>query len=71
MSKTCYFSGKTTTFGRTKKHNYGGGWEYRATNKSRTFKPNLRKIRILEDGTPKTVWVSMKYYKKLRKDFAK
>jgi len=66
MSKVCYVSGKTTAFGRNRKHNYGGGWAYRAHATSRTWKPNLRKLRIVEDGTPRTVWISMKYYKKLK-----
>lgn len=68
MSKSCYFSGKKNVAGRTKKHNYGGGWEFKATNKPRTFKVNMRKIKIVEEGTPKTVWVSMRYYKKLQQE---
>lgn len=65
MGKVCYFSGKKTTYGNSRKHNYGGGWAFRAQRTSRTWKPNLRKIKIVEDGVKKTVWISMKYYKKL------
>jgi large subunit ribosomal protein L28 len=66
MGKECYITGKTTSFGNSRKHQYGGGWEYRAPATKRKWKPNLRRLKIVEDGTPKTVWVSMKFYKKIK-----
>jgi len=71
MSRICYFTGKTTTIGNQRKHNYGGGWAFRAHRTTRTWKPNLRKLKIVEDGTPKTVYVSMKFYKKLKQSLTK
>ncbi len=46
----CFVTGKCKTFGHNRSH------ALNATNRS--FKPNLQKVRILVDGTPKRVWVS-------------
>lgn len=46
----CYATGKKGLFGKKVSHSL------RRTN--RKFKPNLKKVRIVENGTHKTVWVS-------------
>lgn len=66
MSRSCYFCGKGVAFGGNRKHKYGGGWAYRAQRTSRKYKPNLRKIKIEENGTKKRVDICMKCYKKKR-----
>jgi large subunit ribosomal protein L28 len=51
----CHVTGKRTRFGHTVSH---------ANNKSkRKFKPNLQKVRIVEEGTPVKVWVSTRAIK--------
>ena len=45
----CEICGKGVTFGQNVSHSN------RKTN--RTFKPNIRKVKIVEDGTHKTVYV--------------
>jgi len=67
MARTCYFCGKSTTFGGNRKHKYGGGWAFRAQRTSRKLKPNLRKTKIKKDGKDKVVDICMKCYKKRRK----
>lgn len=57
MSKVCYFTGRKTVSGNNRSH---------AMNKTkRVFKPNLQKIKIIENGELKTVWASTKALKKL------
>lgn len=57
MSKECYFTGRKTVSGNNRSH---------AMNQTkRTVKPNLQKIKIVEDGKIKTVWASAKAMKKL------
>lgn len=72
MSRKCDLSGTKTSFGNNKKHKRGssgggGHWRFKAPKTKRTWKPNLRKIKVLVNGTPKTIKVSMKMYKLLRK----
>ena len=67
MSRICFFCSKGVTFGGSRKHKYGGGWEFRATRTNRKFKPNLRKATIEKDGKTKKVDICMKCYKKMRK----
>ncbi len=67
MSRQCFFCKKKVEFGGSRRHKYGGGWEYRAQRTSRKFKPNLRKIKIEKDGKVQTVDICMKCYKKMRK----
>lgn len=52
MSRECYVCGKKTTAGNTVSH----------SNKhtKRTFKPNLQRVKILEDGEVKRVKVCTK-----------
>ena len=57
MSKECYFTGRKTVSGNNRSH---------AMNQTkRTVKPNLQKIKIVENGKMKTVWASVKALKKL------
>ncbi len=49
MSRECYVCGKGTIAGNTVSHSN--------IHTKRTWKPNLRKIKIVENGTPKTVTV--------------
>ena len=57
MSKVCYFTGRKTVSGNNRSH---------AMNQTkRQVKPNLQKIKIIEDGKIKTVWASAKALKKL------
>jgi len=52
MSKECYVCKKSVTAGNTVSH---------ANNHTkRVFKPNLQKVRIVENGTPKKVLVCTK-----------
>lgn len=71
MSRLCDLSGRKTSFGHSKKHRRGssggsGVWRFKAQRTNRTWKPNLRKVKVVIDGTPQTIKVSMKAYKRLR-----
>ncbi len=73
MSRICEITGKKTSFGGNHKHRRGssgggGAWKFKAQNTNRTWLPNLRKLKVsLQDGRTKTIKVSMKAYKKIRK----
>ncbi|QQR93555.1 50S ribosomal protein L28 [bacterium] len=68
MSKTCIVTGKKTASGRTRKHNYGGGWEFRATAKPAKWRVNFKKIKIIDaNGNAKRVWMSVRGLKTLKK----
>jgi ribosomal protein L28 len=72
MARVDEILGKKTSFGGNKKHRRGssgggGKWSFKAQNTRRTWKPNLRKVKLEVNGTVKRVKVSMKAYKKLRK----
>ncbi len=72
MSRECELTGRKTSFGGNKKHRRGasggsGVWAFKAPNTKRTWKPNLRKVKLEVDGQTKRVKISMKAYKKLRK----
>ncbi len=68
MSRICYFTGKKPRAGKSiarrgisKK---AGGIGLKTTGITiRRFTPNLQKVRIIENGTVKTVRVSAKYLK--------
>jgi large subunit ribosomal protein L28 len=73
MSRVCDLSGKKTAFGQSRKHKRGssgggGHWRFKAQATKRTWRPNLRKLKVMIDGTPTTIKVSMKMYKKIRKE---
>lgn len=55
MSKECYITGRKSRSGNNRSH------ALNATK--RTFKPNLQKVRIMVDGSPKRVWVSTRALK--------
>ena len=55
MAKVCYFTGRKTKSGNNRSH---------AMNSTkRTVKPNLQKVRVMIDGTPKKVCVSTRALK--------
>ncbi|WP_054639783.1 50S ribosomal protein L28 [Lactococcus fujiensis] len=57
MSKVCYFTGAGTTASNNRSH---------AMNQTkRVVKPNLQKVKIIENGQLKTVWATAKALKKL------
>ena len=65
MSRTCFFTGKRTTSGRSYarrgKAKYLGGVGRKITGKSkRKFKPNIQKVRAVVDGKPVRIQVSTK-----------
>jgi len=67
----CYHCGKTVLMGRTHTHHRGvagGRWKKRAPKTQRVFRPNLQKVRILENGIEKAVWLCTKCIKRVRKD---
>ena len=69
--KQCYITGKKTIFGRTHTHHRGvagGRWKKRAQKVNRSFKPNLQKTQIFENGEVKTVLLATKVIKRVRKD---
>ncbi len=49
MSRECYVCGKGTISGNTVSHSN--------IHTKRTWKPNLRKVKVVENGTSKTVTV--------------
>ena len=72
MARVDEITGKKTAFGGNHKHRRGksgggGVWKFKAPNTKRTWKPNLRKVKLTVNGHTKRVKVSMKTYKKLRK----
>jgi len=73
MAKKCEVTGRKKSFGYQKKHQRGssgggGKWQFKATKTIRTWKPNLRKVKVKVDGKVEKITVSMKAYKKLRKE---
>jgi large subunit ribosomal protein L28 len=68
MSKECFYCGKTKVAGKThsrkglEKKKGGTGSKIARVNK-RDFLPNLQKIRVLVDKTPKTVFACTKCLK--------
>jgi large subunit ribosomal protein L28 len=71
--KQCYVTGKKTTFGRTHTHHRGvagGRWKKRAQKVNRSFKPNLQKMQIFENGEVKQVYLATKVVKRVKKDLA-
>ncbi len=68
MSRVCYFTGKKPHMGKTitrrgiAKRSGGIGLKTTGITRRR-FTPNLQTVKILENGTVKTVRVSAKYLK--------
>lgn len=73
MARKDELTGKKTAFGGRQKHRRGssgggGVWKFKAPNTKRTWKPNLRKVKLTINGQTKRVKISMKTYKRLRKN---
>lgn len=65
MPYECHFTGKKTTFGKTKAYSgqriVKGGFGLKTTGISRrAFRPNLQRITAVIDGVPQRVTVSTK-----------
>ncbi|MCA9376339.1 50S ribosomal protein L28 [Candidatus Nomurabacteria bacterium] len=70
MAKYCELCEKQTVAGRRIQHHHSIQWRFRAPRTTRTFKPNVRKVKMDVDGKVKNVSVCMKCYKRMRKDLA-
>ena len=68
MAKMCELCGKSTVSGNRIQHKHSVGWRYKAPKTKRAFMPNLRKIDVDIEGTPKRINACMKCYKRLRKE---
>ncbi|MCA9383153.1 50S ribosomal protein L28 [Candidatus Dojkabacteria bacterium] len=75
MARKDDLTGKKTMFGGARKHQRGssgggGVWRFKAQRTARTWRPNLRKVRLMDLSTGKVAnyKVAMKTYKKLRKE---
>ena len=75
MARVDELTGKKTMFGGSRKHKRGssgggGVWRFKAQRTSRTWRPNLRKVKLMDtkSGVVASYKISMKTYKKLRKD---
>lgn len=69
----CYYSGKKSQYGRSHTHHRGvagGRWKKRAQKTQRIFKPNLQRVKIIEDGKVKQVNLAAKVLKRIKKDIA-
>ncbi len=71
MSRECALTGTKTQYGGNRKHKRGssgagGVWRFKATRTTRTWKPNLKKVRLEKAGVAEVLKISMKAYKKLR-----
>jgi large subunit ribosomal protein L28 len=67
----CYYCKKGVLFGRSHTHHRGvagGRWKKRAQKTQRVFKPNLHKVKILEEGKVKVVKLCSKCLKRIKKD---
>mgnify|MGYP003639634418 FL=1 len=65
MPYECHFTGKKTTFGKTRAYSgqkiTKGGFGLKTTGISRrAFRPNLQRVTAMIDGTPQRVTVSTK-----------
>jgi len=68
MPRECYFTGKRTSFGKTRTYRgqkiTKGGFGLKPTGISRrTFQPNLQKVKAVVDGRAVTVLASTKAIK--------
>jgi len=72
MARKDDITGKKTVAGRSRRHQRGkaggvsGPWSKKAPVSNRTFRPNLTRVRVLVDGVPRKLRLSMKTYKRLR-----
>ncbi len=68
MAKVCELCGKSAVAGRRIQHHHSIGWKFKAPKSTRSFKPNLRTIKVDVDGDVKSVSTCMKCYKRLQKE---
>ena len=68
MAKVCELCEKSTAAGRRIQHHHSIGLKYKAPKSIRTFKPNLRNLKVDVQGEVKTITVCMKCYKRLQKE---
>lgn len=73
--RKCEVTNKTANFGKTRRHRRGsaggvsGAWSKKATAKPKKQDVNLRKVKVYNsEGGVETIRVSMKAYKKARKN---
>lgn len=72
MARECALSGTKTAFGGNRKHRRGksgagGVWRFKAPRTTRTWQPNLRKVKVVTpEGQPMRITVAMKIYKRMR-----
>ncbi len=68
MAKICEICGKGTVAGkRVQHHSKGSKWRYKAPKTCRVFKPNLAKIKAVDDkGEVVSIKVCMKCLKKAK-----
>ena len=66
MAKVCELCSKSTVAGKRIQHHHSIGWRFKAPKSKRTFKPNIRKIKVDVDGNTQSINVCMKCYKKLQ-----
>lgn len=71
MAKFCEICEKQTVAGKTKQHHHSIQWRFKAPKKSRTFKPNLKNVKLDVDGKLVNATVCMKCYKKLKNEAEK
>ncbi len=76
--KKCEITNKTANFGKTRRHRRGsaggvsGPWSKKATAKPKKQEANLRKVKVITNsGSVKRITISMKAYKKARKNNGK
>jgi ribosomal protein L28 len=74
MARLCELTGRKTRAGKRRRHQRGsaggatgGAWSKKAQATNRVFRPNLTTVRVLVDGKPQQMKLSMKAYKRIRK----
>lgn len=72
MSRVCEITDRKVTAGKSRRHKRGsaggrsGQWTHKATASNRTFRPNLKVVRVLDNGVPVKMKLSAKAVKMLR-----
>lgn len=74
MARRDQITGKQTVAGKNRRHQRGsaggvsGPWSKKAPATNRTFRPNLTKVKLMVDGKPKRMKISMKTLKRIKRD---
>ncbi|MDQ2743187.1 MAG: bL28 family ribosomal protein [Chloroflexota bacterium] len=63
----CDHCGKTKMFGRHIRNQHSIGWALRAPKKSRVFKPNVQKTRIMVDGVMRSTKICTRCLRTMQK----